>query len=85
MLVGKNVNLSSRTIKENLVGWVRTSKAVSWDTRIALEPNFSQAAFDERKNSKDLRLIAYGTQVNADKHAKEGRAPSATEDIDLDG
>ncbi len=81
VLLSKNVTINSRTIQENLIGWVRKSKLVFWDTRIALEPNFSEAAFEERRNNADFRLRAYGTQNNADQHAKSGKAVNAVDDV----
>lgn len=57
-LLSKNVSISTTT-KDDIIGWVKADRINEWNTRIALEPNFSPVAFTERKldiNNKSVRL-----------------------------
>ncbi|GLR16665.1 hypothetical protein GCM10007940_12800 [Portibacter lacus] len=58
-LLGKESLVSSSRVENVIVGWVDRKKAADWNTRIALEPNFDQLAFEERQNNPDLRVIGF--------------------------
>ncbi len=45
--------------KRRLKGWVDESKIQNWNTRVALEPNFDKAAFEERKSSSQYHVKGY--------------------------
>jgi len=70
-LLGKDDQFSTRGV-ESLIGWVRKNKFVTWNTRIALEPNFEEAAFEERKNNKNYHLFGFKSPISADYQAKKG-------------
>ncbi len=75
-LLAKDAVLSSRSADESLVGWVPESRVAEWNTRISLEPNFSEAAFEERKAKPNFRVAAYGNEEYAQTHARQGASPS---------
>ena len=72
-LLSKAEKISTRTVNEALVGWVRKNRLTDWNTRIALEPNFKINAYQERASNKSLRVVAYGTDSGAKNHAESGR------------
>ena len=73
-LLSKSSKISSDNVEESIVGWIRQNRLSEWDTRIALEPNFSQEAFDERKqNSTTLKILAFGNQTSAESYASNGK------------
>ena len=55
-LIAKDAVLTSRSAEESLVGWVPASRVAEWNTRIALEPNFTAEAFAERKANPGYRV-----------------------------
>ena len=59
-------------IQSNLIGWVDASRLEDWNTRIALEPNYTEAAFNERKSNDKMRVVAYGYEEGAKRHSEEG-------------
>ncbi len=71
-LLSKSSKISSTNAEESIIGWIRQNRLSEWDTRIALEPNFSQSAFEERKNNQTLKVLAFGKQTSADKYAADG-------------
>lgn len=73
LLVGKDSRWSTGTMESTIVGWVRDAKASKWNTRIALEPNFEEEAFMERKANKDLRVVGFSDPGGAMGFAKSGR------------
>lgn len=73
LLVGKDSRWSTGTLESTIVGWVRDAKASKWNTRIALEPNFTQKAFDERKANRDLRVVGFSDPGGAIGFSKSGR------------
>ncbi len=71
-LLSKASRVSSTNVDESIIGWIRQNRLSEWDTRIALEPNFSQAAFNERKNNEALKVLAFGKQTSAENYANTG-------------
>ncbi|MCB0517963.1 MAG: hypothetical protein H6577_09275 [Lewinellaceae bacterium] len=67
-LIAKDAVLTSRSAEESLVGWVPASRVAEWNTRIALEPNFTAEAFAERKANPGYRVAAYGNEEYAQNH-----------------
>jgi len=64
--------VSSTSVDESIVGWVRKSRFIEWNTRIALEPNFSKEAFNERKFNQNLSVIAFGKKASVENYANNG-------------
>lgn len=59
-LLCKNIRLGGLTISDELVGWVSGDRIDEWNTRIALEPNFSEDAVKERQaNLEKNQVIAF--------------------------
>lgn len=56
-LIGTNSKFNSLTTKY-IIGWVDAQKIEKWDTRVALEPNFTKDGFEERKGTKNYRVAA---------------------------
>lgn len=59
-------------VQNNLIGWVDFTRLEDWNTRIALEPNFTEKAFNERKSKPNYRMVAYGSEVGAKTHTTKG-------------
>jgi hypothetical protein len=55
-----------------LVGWVEERSVAPWNTRLALEPNYEDAAFKERKSNSNYQVRAYGSVANSNSHAQSG-------------
>ncbi len=58
--------------KSEIVGWVEQNVQADWNTRLALEQNFTQAAFDERKQRPSLQFVAYPDEISATNQAISG-------------
>ena len=71
-LLSKEVKLSSYSMKESLIGWVRESRIEDWNTRLAMEPNFDSLAYLERKNNPNFNLFGYATEEAARAHNTQG-------------
>ena len=50
---------------DKIIGWVRSSDCDTWDTRICLEPNYTEEAFNERMSNQDLKIRAYNSLEGA--------------------
>lgn len=55
---------------EKIVGWVSARDCDIWDTRICLEPNFVEDAYQERLNKPELRIRAFESNIGAMKSLK---------------
>ncbi len=71
-LIAKESKISTSTIDDGLVGWVDATRLEEWNTRVALEPNFAEEAFEERKSNKDFQLVGYDEGENASFHSDKG-------------
>ena len=71
-LIGKESRFSSARIDNVLVGWIRDQKTSEWNTRIALEPCFTEDAYNERKENPDLRMIGFSDLGGANSYANTG-------------
>ncbi len=49
----------SKDSKNTLIGWIHRRDLQEWNTRLSLEPNFSEAAYNERKENLKLRARSY--------------------------
>ncbi len=57
-------------IEKNLLGWIDARRLELWRTRVSLEPNFDESAFNERKNNPQYRAQGYKTQLTANMMSK---------------
>ena len=73
LLIGKDSRLTTNSLESTLIGWVREARASKWNTRIALEPNFSDAAFNERKNDMSKRVVGFMDPGGAMAYANSGK------------
>ncbi len=74
-LLCKESKTSINSLEDDIVGWVDNGRMEDWNTRIAMEPNFEKAAFEERKRNKNFRLIGYSSDDDAKLHAENGEPP----------
>jgi len=81
VLLGKSFSLNSRSGSDNIVGWVRRSRISEWNTRVCLEPNFSDDAFLERSEDENLRVVAYSNETAVKNHVSYGVKSPIPEDI----
>jgi hypothetical protein len=49
-----------------LLGWVDKGRVADWNTRIALEPNFTQEGYNERKSNPSLQVVGFGKATEAE-------------------
>ncbi len=73
LLIGKDSRLTTNSLESTLIGWVREARASKWNTRIALEPNFDDAAFNERKDDPNKRVVGFMDPGGAMAYANSGR------------
>jgi len=64
-LISKELVVNRTLSKEDIIGWVDKDKIHLWRTRLALEPNFDELAFAERKQNKNMQIKAYRTLEDA--------------------
>jgi len=76
-LLSKEVNLSTQLLEVNnpIVGWVVKTRVAEWNTRLAMEPNYQEAAFAERKSNPKFQVVAYGDEEAAENHANGSPRP----------
>jgi len=67
LLLSEEAELTTYNTSSKLLGWVSAKRLQEWNTRISLEPNFDQAAFDERKNNSDYHFKAFGDAISVEK------------------
>ncbi len=75
-LISKELVINRTLSKEDIIGWVDKDKIHLWRTRLALEPNFDETAFEERQTNTDFQIKAYRRFEDA-KMAYGGGAPQA--------
>ena len=59
-------------IEDAIIGWVEVSNTTPWNTRVVLEPNFTDAGYAERKNNPNFQLQGYEEARQAGLHARNG-------------
>lgn len=72
VLVATSPSRDSSNIQDYIPGWVTESQIKEWNTRLALEPNFEEAAFEKRKKDQNLRMVAHHQSAYAERHSKSG-------------
>jgi len=60
-------------ISDAIIGWVEVENTTSWNTRVVLEPNFSDEGYADRKGNPNLRLYGYEEARQAGLHARNGQ------------
>lgn len=83
-LLGKESLVSSSRVENVIVGWVDIKKAADWNTRIALEPNFDQLAFEERQAKPEFRVVGFTDPGGAESFANTGSIVEAKKAWDND-
>ncbi len=82
-LLGKQNELSNSSLfKTEILGWVEQVDQADWNTRLALEHNFTQAAYEERKNRPSLQFVSYTDQINAENKALNNNASEKNQILD---
>ena len=82
-LLGKQNELSNSSLfKTEILGWVEQVDQADWNTRLALEHNFTQAAYEERKNRPGLQFVSYTDQINAENKALNNNASEKSQILD---
>lgn len=72
-LLAQEYRLSPSNVELRLLGWVSSGRSVEWNTRLSLEPNFDEPAFNERKlNQSKYKFVAYETAKAAEGQMKSG-------------
>ncbi len=72
-LLAQEYRLSPSNVELRLLGWVSSGRSVEWNTRLSLEPNFDEPAFNERKlNQTKYKFVAYETAKAAEGQMKSG-------------
>ncbi|MCB0521057.1 MAG: hypothetical protein H6577_13840 [Lewinellaceae bacterium] len=64
LLLSQEAIISPFTL-DKIIGWVSARRCDPWDTRICLEPNFDEAAYNERRENKKVRMRAFKTEAGA--------------------
>ena len=65
-LIGDEYEYHDGNFNDILKGWIEADRLAKWDSRIAFEPNFMEAAIKERQNNPDklaLRAFSNATDV----------------------
>ncbi len=76
-LLAETPQLGYYDTETRILGWVDKDRIAEWNTRIALEPNFTEAGFNERKGNSDLEITGFKDQFVAEKFSESG----AKEDV----
>jgi len=72
VLLSEEAELTAFNISTKLLGWVSKRRLQEWNTRVSLEPNFDERAFDERKNGKNYQFKAFEDAISVEKFIKNG-------------
>lgn len=72
-LLAQEYRLSPSNVETRLLGWVSSGRCEIWNTRIALEPNYDETAFNERCNNQEkFKLVGYSNASSAALQIKSG-------------
>lgn len=72
-LLAQEYRLSPSNVETRLLGWVSSARCEIWNTRIALEPNYDEAAYNERCLNQDkYKLIGYNNAGSAALQMQKG-------------
>ena len=59
-------------IEDAIIGWVEVGNTTPWNTRVVLEPNFTDAGYAERKSNPNFQIYGYEEARQAGLHARNG-------------
>ncbi len=68
LLLGKSLSLDSRSIDNNLRGWVHKDKLSQWSHRVAWERNWEPDAVNERKQNIPVDELISGVMILGDEN-----------------
>lgn len=74
-LIGKEVSLRPDNISKVIMGWVNVNRVTKWNTRMALEPNFSTEGFNERKSNSSIHVKGFMEKREARKYSQGSLEP----------
>ncbi len=72
VLLGTTDYFNQTNVKEVLVGWVDTAYIHRWNSRLALECNWEEPSYSQRKSDSTKRVYGFNDQVSADLYGKTG-------------
>ena len=72
LLLGEEVALTEYDVSSKLIGWVDQRRVEEWNTRISLEPNFTEEAFNERKTNNQFEFLAFGNSSQIPGYVQNG-------------
>lgn len=76
-LIGQDYQFSTGTFERIIKGWVEADRLTEWDSRIAFEPNFLEAAIQERRNNPDrLALRAFANLRDVETYIRGAGLPN---------
>jgi hypothetical protein len=65
ILLGGSNSFNHTNVAENLIGWVDQYRVMKWNQRLALECNFDEAPYLERKSDRKKHIVGFNSQINA--------------------
>jgi hypothetical protein len=72
-LLAQEYKLSPSNVEIRLLGWVSSARCEVWNTRISLEPNSDEPAFNERAvNLAKYKFVAYESAKSAEAQMRSG-------------
>lgn len=69
-LLSSSFEVNDLDVEKKLIGWIDKNNCTVWKTRVAVEPNYTNEAFAERKEGK--RVVGFSSLGKAVKYANEG-------------
>jgi len=69
-LLSSSFEVNDLDVDKKLIGWINKNNCTVWKTRVAVEPNYSKEAYQERKSGN--RLVGFSKMTDALKYANEG-------------
>jgi len=67
-LIAADYKINQFDAEKQVIGWINKTNASLWKTRIALEPNFSKEAFEERKANERFKFICFNNATAVDNY-----------------
>lgn len=77
-LLAETPTLGFYDAKDRILGWVDKDRIAEWNTRIALEPNFTESGYAERKTNDNLRIAGFKDQFVAEEYSRSGKKVDVT-------
>jgi hypothetical protein len=77
LLLTTDNTIEKRQHDVRVLGWIPEENQAAWNTRLALEPNFSKAAYQERKDNTSLRVNLFYQSLDAVEYFNTGKINQA--------